>query len=115
MRRIREAVLPFAWNNDDLPKTVREYREKYKGVSRILDDHPEILELVHQDLKKLSCGGRKGRQADFTSETILRALVVHAIEGLSLRETVVRIAESEFLQDFLRSRKKAVMDHTLPG
>ena len=112
MRRIREAVLPFAWNNNDLPKTVREYREKYKEVSRILDDHSEILELVHQDLKKLSCGGPQGREGDFTSETILRALVVHAIEGLSLRETVVRIAESEFLQDFLRSRKKAVMDHT---
>ena len=112
MRRIREAVLPFVWNNDDLPKTVREYREKYKGVSRILDDHPEILELVHRDLKRLSCGGPHGREGDFTSETVLRALVVHAIEGLSLRETVVRIAESEFLQDFLRSRKKAVMDHT---
>jgi IS5 family transposase len=39
-------------------------------------------------------------------------LVVHAIEGGSLRETVVRIAESDFLQDFLRTRKKAVMDHS---
>ncbi len=38
--------------------------------------------------------------------------MVYAIEGLSLRETVVRIAESEFLQDFLRTRKKAVMDRT---
>ena len=68
MRRIREAVLPFIGNNDDrLPKTVREYRQKYKGVSQILEAH-------------------------------------------SLRETVVRIAESDFLQDFLRTRKKAVMD-----
>ncbi|MCX6637776.1 MAG: hypothetical protein NT090_22195 [Acidobacteria bacterium] len=113
MRRIREAVLPFTGNNDDhLLKTVREYREKYKGVSRILDEHPEILGLAHEDLKRLSSGGRKGREADFTSETILRALVVHAIEGLSLRDTVVRIAESEFLQDFLRTRKRAVMDFT---
>ncbi len=112
MRRIREAVLPFTWNNDNLPKTVREYREKYKGVSQILDDHPELLDLVHEDLKRLSSGNRRGRKADFSSETILRALVVHAIEGLSLRESVVRIAESDFLQDFLRTRKKAVMDFT---
>ncbi len=112
MRRIREAVLPMAAGDDHLPKTVREYREKYKRVSRILDAHPEILECVHEDLRKLSQGSRKGRGGDFTSETILRALVVHAIEGLSLRETVVRIAESEFLQDFLRTRKKAVMDHS---
>jgi hypothetical protein len=46
---MREAVLPFAWNNDDLLKTVREYREKYKGVSQVLDDHPELLDLVHED------------------------------------------------------------------
>ncbi|MGQ9607557.1 MAG: transposase [Thermogutta sp.] len=112
MRRIREAVLPMAASDEDLPKTVREYRAKYKGVSHILDEHHEVLEAVHEDLKKLSQGGRKGRSGDFTSETILRALVVHAIEGLSLRETVVRIAESEFLQDFLRTRKRAVMDHS---
>ena len=104
--------MPMVVNDEHLPKTVREYRAKYKGVSRILDRHPELLEAVHEDLKKLSEGGRKGRTGDFTSETILRALVVHAIEGLSFRETVVRIAESEFLQDFLRTRKKAVMDHS---
>jgi len=112
MRRKREAVLPCEWNNDRLPKTVRQYREKYKGISRLLDENPEILDRVHGDLKKLSQGGRGGRKADFTSETILRALVVHAIEGLSLRETVIRIAGSDFLQDFLRTRKKAVMDFT---
>jgi IS5 family transposase len=112
MRRKREAVLPFEWNNDHLPKTVREYRQKYKGISRLLDENPEILDRVHQDLKRLSQGGRGGRDADFTSETILRALIVHAIEGLSLRDTVIRIAGSDFLQDFLRTRKKAVMDFT---
>ena len=113
MRRIREAVLPFTGNNDDrLPKTVREYRQKYKGVSRILDGLPEVVELLAADLKCLSSANRRGRAADFSVETILRALVVHAIEGGSLRETVVRIAESDFLQDFLRTRKKAVMDHS---
>jgi IS5 family transposase len=113
MRQVREAVLPFTSSNDDhLPKTVREFRAKYKGVSRILDGHPEIVEAVHEDLKKLSQGGRKGRRGDFTSETMLRALLVHQVEGGSFRETVVRIAESDFLQDFLRTRKKAAMDHT---
>ena len=112
MRRKREAVLPFEWNNDHLPKVVREYREKYKGISRLLDENPEILNRVHEDLKKLSEGGRHGRNADFTSETILRALVVHAVEGLSLREAVILIAQSDFLQDFLRTWKKAVMDFT---
>jgi len=115
MRQKKEAVLPFEWNNDDVPKIVREHRAKYKGISRILDRNPEILDLVHEDLKQLSGGhqgGQNGRNGDFTSETILRALVVHAIGGDALRETVIRIAESDFLQDFLRTRKKAVMDYS---
>ena len=106
MRRLREAVLAFTFHGDEhLPKTVREYHAKYKGVSRVRDEHPELLTAVHEDLKRLSPGGRKGRRGDFTWETILRALVVHASEGLALRETVVRIAESDFLQDFLRTRE----------
>jgi len=115
MRRKMEAVLPFEWNNDHLPRIVREYREKYKRISRILDDNPDILDLAHEDLKRISEGNRnneKGRKGDFTSETILRAFIVHAIGGDSLRETVIRIAESDFLQDFLRTRKKAVMHHS---
>ena len=115
MRRKMEAVLRFEWNNDHLPKIVREYREKYKGISRILDENLDILDLVHEDLKDISEGdgnNEKGRKGDFTSDTILRALIVHAIGGDSLRETVIHIAESDFLQDFLRTRKKAVMDYS---
>jgi IS5 family transposase len=112
MRRKRESVLSFVGSGKDLPKTVRQYREKYKGISVALDLVPETLDLVHEDLVKLSSGSGKGRSGDFSSETILRALVVMTVEGLSYRETVIRIAESEFLQDFLRTRKKAVMDHT---
>ena len=113
MRRKSEAVLRFEWNNDHLPKIVRQEREKFKAISRILDDHPQILDAVHQDLNRLSVGARaSGRAGDFTSETILRTLIVHAVEGLSLRETVIRIAESDFLQDFVRTRKRATMDFT---
>ena len=103
MRRKKEAVLPFEWNNNGLPKIVREHRAKYKEISRILDGNPEMLDLVHQDLKLLSeghRGGRNGRNGDFTSETILRALVVHATGGDSLRETVIRIAHKRLSPGF---------------
>lgn len=112
MRRKRERIFSFVSSDRGLPKTVCEYREKYKGISQILDAHPEILDRVHLDLKQLSEGGPQGRDSDFTSETLLRALLVMMLEGLSYRETVVRIADSDFLQDFIRTRKKAVMDHT---
>jgi hypothetical protein len=37
MRRKSERVLSFVGRDEDLPKTVREFREKYKGISRVLD------------------------------------------------------------------------------
>ena len=115
MRRKSEPVLTFVWNNDLLPKVVREEREKYKKISRILVDHPVILDMVHENLKTLSQdsgSGQRVREGDFTSETILRTLIVHAVEGLSFRDTVIRVAESDFLQEFIRTRKRATMDFT---
>jgi IS5 family transposase len=113
MRQKSDAVLCFEWSDDDsLLKIVRDRRREYKGLSEILDQNPSILALAHRDLQALSQGGRKGRRADFTSENLLRALLVHQIEGESLRETVIRIAESPFLQDFLRLGDRTVMDFT---
>ncbi len=81
MRRKRESVLSFASHDDQLPKTVRQYREKYKGISVALDQVPAILDAVHKDLLQLTEGNRRqGRKADFTSETILRALIVMMVE-----------------------------------
>ena len=110
MRQKAEAVLSF-WSSDEgLPKVVRQYRARYRAISQVLDANPEILTMVHKDLAKLSQGGSKGRRGDYTSENILRALIVQHLEGLPFRETVVRIGSDPFLQDFLRMRKRAVMD-----
>lgn len=112
MRQKKEAVLSFASNDEGLPKVLRDYRARYRMISQVLDGNPEILDAVHQDIKPLSEGGRKGRKGDFTSENILRALIVQDMEGLPFREAVIRIGSDGFLQDFLRMRKKAVMDFT---
>jgi IS5 family transposase len=110
MRQKAEAVLSFESSDKGLPKVVRQYRDRYRAISQVLDDNPEILALVHKDLAKLSEGGSKGRKGDYTSENILRALVVQHVEGLPFREAVIRIGSDPFLQDFLRMRKRAVMD-----
>jgi IS5 family transposase len=112
MRRKKEAVLSFEWSDEGLPKVVRDYRGRYRAISQVLDENPEILDLVHKDLQKLSEGNSKGRGGDYTSENILRALVVQHLEGLPFRDAVIRIGSDPFLQDFLRMRKKAVMDFT---
>jgi IS5 family transposase len=110
MRRKAEAVLSFESSDEGLPKVVRDYRARYRAISQVLDANSEILAAVHKDLVKLSQGGSKGRKGDYTSENILRALIVQHLEGLPFRETVIRIGSDPFLQDFLRLRKRAVMD-----
>ena len=110
MRLKREAVLCFESNDDGLPKVVREYRDRYRRISQVLDENPEILDRVHRDIQKLSTEDNEGRKGDYTSENILRALIVQHCEGLDYRDAVVRIGSEPFLQDFLRMRKRAVMD-----
>src|SRR5665647_1986577 len=112
MRRKKEAVLCFESNDEGLPKVVRDYRERYRAISQVLDDNPKILSAVHRDILKLSEGDSQGREGDYTSENILRALIVQHLEGLPFRDAVIRIGGDGFLQDFLRMRKRAVMDFT---
>lgn len=47
---------------------------------------------VHEDSKKLFEGGQHGWNAYLTSEGPMRAVMVHASEGLSLWETAMLIA-----------------------
>jgi len=115
MRLKAEAILEFGVDDDHQQnRIVREYRDEYKAIGEILDNRPEILELVHRDLEQLSqATSRRGRKAVFTSENLFRAIVVMQREGLDYREASVRIAESETLQNFCRLRKKRTMDFTL--
>lgn len=112
MRRKSEPVLRFESNDDGLPKVVRAYRDRYRAISQVLDDNPKILTAVHQDLLKLSEGDSQGREGDYTSENILRALIVQHLEGLPFRDTAIRIGSEPFLQDFTRMRKRPVMDYS---
>jgi len=115
MRVKAEAILEFGVDDEHRPnQIVREYRDEYKTISEILDNHPEILELAHRDLEQLSqATSRRGRKTVFTSENLFRAILVMQREGLDYREASVRIAESETLQTFCRLLKKRTMDFTL--
>ncbi len=112
MRQKREAVLCFAWIERGQRKIVVEYQEKYKRLSDRLDQHPDVVTLAHRDLRKLSQGGSKGRKGDYTSENLLRALVVMMVENLPLRKTIAHIGTTPFLQGFVRLGGRSVMDFT---
>jgi len=115
MRVRAEKIFNFEANNgQNENKIVREYRDQYKTISEILDCQPEILDMAHRDLEQLSkATSRRGRKAGFTSENLLRAIIVMQLEGLDYREASVRIAESETLQNFCRLLKKRTIDFTL--
>lgn len=113
MRLKAESILEFRTAEDGQIGIVREYRDEYNRISKILDENPKILEMVHRDLEALSTSvSRRGRKAVFTSENLFRAILVMQREGLDYREASVRIAESETLQSFCRLLKKRTIDFT---
>lgn len=94
-------------------KITREYHEKYEAVDKILSATPEILDVFHRQISRLlSKKGRK-RTAEFTSDQLLRAILVMEVEGLPYRDTAIRIDDSRFLRRFVRVHHGPVMDYTL--
>ena len=91
-------------------KVVNEYREKYITISQLLDDNPQLVSLVHQDLAKMLSQSKRGRKSEYTSEQILRSLIVMFIEQDSFRQVVIRIENSEFLRHFAGLGINPMMD-----
>jgi hypothetical protein len=79
-----------------------EYFGRYEAISVILDATPALLELVHRDLEAaLEQEKREGKRRGgfvYTSEMVLRLALCQDIEGLSLREVVVRVDDSHYLE-----------------
>lgn len=101
-KRDPQGYLDFLPSNHAL---TNKFCSKYQRISDILDACPEILDCVHRDIKK-SLDQLNKTMNDYrfryTSENILRMLLVQTIEGLSLREVVVRIEDSRYLPVFTR-------------
>jgi hypothetical protein len=71
-------------------KVTRGYLERFRAVGGILAATPKILSVFHRDVSRgLSKNGRK-RKAEFTSDSLLRTILVMEVEGLPYRDTVVR-------------------------
>ena len=113
MRPKFEAQREFEFPTSNL-KLTREYYAKYEAISKILDANPEILDLAHRDLRRalITSNGSRPVRVRFTTEHALRLLVVQSLEGLSLRQTVVRVDDSRALRQFVRLGMKPMMDFT---
>jgi IS5 family transposase len=99
-------------------KITNEFFAQYQEISRILDQHPQILELIHQDLKQslaaVNHQHRKGGKHGFryTSENVLRLSICRKLEGASFRDLVVRVDDSQYLRQFTRIYDGPMMDYS---
>lgn len=97
-------------------KVVAAYREKYGAINSLLLANPAVLDVVHEDFCKWLSSSDSGRESRYTSEEILRSLVVMFVEGDSYRDVVVRIENSDFLRSFIGfGFCKPMMDFTFLG
>jgi IS5 family transposase len=90
----------------------QDYRNKYEALSDILDANPALLDLAHRDWCELLSSSDDGRGSRYSSEQLLRALVVMFVENQDYRGAIVRIDTSEFLQHFVRLGVHPTMDFT---
>jgi len=111
MRTEFSNVLYFDFSGVSSVKVAREYRAKYEAISQILEANRQILIPAHRNWARLLSTSSRGRDG-YTSEQLLRALIVMFVEGDSYRDVVVRIDNSEFLRHFVRLGVKATMDFT---
>lgn len=97
-------------------KVTNEYFQKYETISRVLDENPKIIDLVHKEIGGVLVGvtGRdvRGRPFKYTTDTVVRILVCQSVEGLSLRGVVIRIDDSHYLRRFVRVDGGSMMDYT---
>ena len=100
----------FDFSDPSSLKVVETYRQKYQALSEVLEGNPDLLTLAHRDWARLLSSSQEGRTGDYTSEQLLRALLVMFLEGDSYRDVVVRIDTSEFLRHFVRLGPGSTMD-----
>jgi len=103
-------TFPLLFDDGEL-QIVSDYQRKFNMISDILDANPAALDAVHEDLKEW--GSDDGRDSTYSSEHFLRALVAKWTEGMSFRETIVRIADSTVLRNFTRLNSGKVMNFTV--
>jgi IS5 family transposase len=110
--RILSTTGYFNYTDSSSLKVVQEYRKKYDAISRILGENPQLLVLAHQDWCSLLSSSKNGRSSGFTSEQLLRALLVMFIEEEDYRGVVIQLSNNHFLHHFVRLAPGEVMDFT---
>ena len=79
MRRKIEDQRYFDLSGESSVKVMREYQSKYDAISQLLEANPGVMSLAHRDLSKSLSSSTGGRVGDYTSEQVVRSLLVMLI------------------------------------
>lgn len=81
-----------------------DHAKELQAMSRLLDEHPRIVELVLQDLRVTSAGSRRAtcRPGALSAEQTLRVLVVKQMNGFSYRLLAFHLVDSRSYRTFCR-------------
>ena len=109
MRKKAERQLPLDFAGTQ--KLTQDWYSQYRNIHTILEATPSVLDLVHADL---TAGQKKLKRniEGVPSECILRLAVVQQIEGLSFREVIVRVDDSQMLRFFCRFYDEPVISYS---
>ena len=110
--RARIVTQPELDLNPPRLKITQEFHAQYDRISQLLDENPAILDLVHGDLASLAELVEGEGRSRYASDTVLRLCVCQVIEGLSLRETIVRVDTCGALRRFIRVDGGSMMDYS---
>jgi len=112
MRPKRNRQDEFDFDPSNL-KVTNDHFKRYGAISRLLEETPRIVELVHRDVAKaLEAERRRDRSFRYTSETVLRMVICQALENESQRGIVVRVDDSPRLRRFTRIFNGPMMNFT---
>jgi transposase, IS5 family len=79
------------------------HADELRTISRLLDDHPRIEELVLQDLRTASQSPQAMLGAGgLSAEQVVRMLIVKQMNGFSYRELAFHLADSRSYRTFCR-------------
>lgn len=92
-----------------------DYFRRYEFISKYLDDHRELLDMVHRDLRaapRQSAGAASSapHAGRITSDTVLRMIIVKGLENASYRRTIIMVDDSTRLRSFTRIHDDKMMD-----
>ena len=70
------------------------HAKELQKISRLLDDHPKLAELVLQDLLSVSGAEHDRGAGGLSSEQVLRSLIIKQMNSFSYRTLAFHLADS---------------------